>query len=51
MDCWSQEDDELTMQYPGVLRRTKDRDTISQVTTTVVYGLKILSSRFHFVIF
>jgi hypothetical protein len=33
LDCWSQEDDELTMQYPCVLRRQRDRDTISQVIT------------------
>lgn len=32
LDCWSQEDDELTLQYPCVLRRHRDRDTISQMS-------------------
>ncbi len=32
-DCWSQEDDDLTMQYPGVLRNfPRDRDTISMMS-------------------
>lgn len=32
-DCWSQEDDELTLQYPGVLRNfPRDRDTISMMS-------------------
>ena len=33
MDCWSTEDDELTLQYPGVLRNfPRDRDTISMMS-------------------
>jgi hypothetical protein len=33
VDCWSQEDDELTLQYPGVLRNfPRDRDTISMMS-------------------
>ena len=35
LDCWSQEDDELTMQYPGLMhhRQQRDhRDTISQMS-------------------
>ena len=34
-DCWSQEDDELTLQYPELLlhpRLVRDRDTISQMS-------------------
>jgi len=34
-DCWSQEDDELTLQYPELLlhpRLIRDRDTISQMS-------------------
>ena len=32
-DCWSQEDDELTLQYPELLQtRLRDRDTISQMS-------------------
>ena len=33
MDCWSTEDDEITLQYPGVLRNfPRDRDTISMMS-------------------
>lgn len=34
MDCWSTEDDELTLQYPAVLRNfnMRDRDTISMMS-------------------
>ena len=33
MDCWSTEDDELTLQYPAVLRNfPRDRDTISMMS-------------------
>jgi len=33
LDCWSTEDDELTLQYPAVLRNfPRDRDTISMMS-------------------
>ena len=34
IDCWSTEDDELTLQYPAVLRNfnARDRDTISMMS-------------------
>ena len=33
LDCWSTEDDELTLQYPAVMRNfPRDRDTISMMS-------------------